>query len=67
MKYNTREMKKTRARAILLCALAVLTIIHGVIVLERADARTGWEPDVVYPMTNAHISWEQTFYGGAEK
>ena len=25
----------------------------------------GWEPDAEYPMANAKISWEQTFYSGA--
>ena len=67
MKYSTRKKNNARTRALLLCALAVLTIIHGVMVLENADARTRWEPDVEYPMANAHISWEQTFYGGTNE
>ena len=67
MNYTTKKNTNTRARAILLCVLAVITIIHGVMVLEKADRRSAWEPDCEYPMANAHISWEQTFYGGAEK
>ena len=65
MKYSTKKNRSTRARAILICVLAVITIIHGVMVLEQAEAkRVRWEPDVVYPMANAHISWEQTYYPG---
>ena len=65
MKYSTKKNRSTRARAILIMVLAALTIIHGVMVLEKAEARrTRWEPDVEYPMANAHIGWEQTFYPG---
>ena len=64
MKYSTKKNRSTRARAILLCVLATVTIIHGVMVLEKADARNRWEPDCEYPMANANISWEQTFYPG---
>ena len=64
MKYSTKKNRSTRARAILLCVLATVTIIHGVMVMAAAERRTRWEPDVEYPMANAHISWEQTFYPG---
>lgn len=49
--------------------LAVITIANAVFLLNRAEeARNRWEPDVEYPMANAHISWEQTFYpGGVEE
>ena len=68
MNYNTKTSAKTRAKAILIVAMMVLTIIHGVTVLEKAAARVRWEPDCEFPMANAHISWEQTFYpGGAGK
>lgn len=64
MKYNTQKNRSTRARAILIMVLAALTIAHAVTVLAAAERRTRWKPDVVYPMANAHISWEQTFYPG---
>ena len=65
MKYTTSNKNRAMARAILLCVLAVITIIHGVMVLERAEAkRVRWEPDCEFPMANANISWEQTYYPG---
>lgn len=64
MKYSTKKNRSTRARTILIMVLAALTIAHAVTVLATAERRTRWEPDVVYPMANAHISWEQTFYPG---
>lgn len=69
MNYNTKTRTKTRARTILIMVLAALTIVHGVMVLEKADAgRDRWEPDCEFPMANANISWEQTFYpGGVSK
>ena len=66
MKYSTKKNRSTRARAILLCVLATVTIIHGVMVLEKADARNRWEPDCEFPMANANISWDQTFYGWSD-
>lgn len=33
------------------------------IVREREQA--AWRPTEVYPMANAHVSWNQTYYGGA--
>lgn len=68
MKYSTKKNRSTRARAILIMVLAALTVAHAVTVLAAAERRNRWEPDCEYPMANAHISWEQTFYvGGTEK
>ena len=64
MKYSTKKNRSTRARTILIMVLAALTIAHAVTVLAAAERRIRWEPDVEYPMANAHISWEQTFYPG---
>lgn len=65
MKYSTKKNRSTRARAILLAALAALTIAHAVTVMAAAEARrNSWEPDCEFPMANANISWEQTFYPG---
>ena len=69
MHYNTKRHSQTRGRTILMVVLAVITIANAVFLLNRAEeARNRWEPDCEYPMANAHISWEQTFYpGGVEE
>ena len=68
MKYSTKTKKSTRARAILLGVLALVTVIHAAVVLEKAEAaRNRWEPDCEYPLANANISWLQTYYGGTEQ
>ena len=69
MDYNTKRHTQTRGRTILLVILAALTIANAAILLNKAEERRNrWEPDVEYPMANAHISWEQTYYpGGMEE
>ena len=69
MHYNTKRHSTTRGRTILMVVLAVITIANAVFLLNRAEeARNRWEPDVEYPMANANISWEQTYYpGGMEQ
>ena len=50
--------------------ILIVVIIMAVIIglawnyIESGEAE-GQKPDAVYPMANAHISWEQTYHGGA--
>ena len=35
--------------------IILLVIVIAWVMLERAEARSAWEPDVIYPMANQHI------------
>ena len=48
-------------------AILLLVIVVSWVWFERAAAeeRNRIKPDAVYPMTNASVTWEQTWYKGA--
>lgn len=62
----SKYIKKERQGSIIFIVVIILAIIIGLLwnYLERGEAE-GQKPDAVYPMANAHITWEQTFHGGA--
>ena len=62
----SKYIKKETKGQIIFVIMIILAIIIGLAwnYLESGEAE-GQKPDVVYPMANAHISWEQTFHGGA--
>ena len=67
MNYNTNKRTNTIARTLLILLLTVIIIAGVCWALETAEAaRVRWEPDCEFPMANAHISWEQTFYQGGD-
>ena len=53
------------ARAILLFLVGAIVIIILSVLVDNWDRRPV-EPDVTYPMANANISWDQTFYGWSD-
>ena len=53
------KMKKRMPMFIALALLAVMVIIYVAVPYPEE------KHDVEYPMANAAISWEQTFYSGA--
>ena len=57
--YITSELKKRVPMFIALLILAAM------IALNVAVPEPVLEPDIVYPMANSRISWEQTFRAGA--
>lgn len=62
----SKYIKKERQGSIIFIVVIILAIIIGLLwnYLENGEAE-GQKPDAIYPMANAHISWEQTFHGGA--
>ena len=62
----SKYIKKERQGSIIFIVVIILAIIIGLLwnYLESGEAE-GQKPDAFYPMANAHISWEQTFHGGA--
>lgn len=61
-------MTRCKAFALIMAVITLSIIAFGVcdlidIVREREQA--AWRPTEVYPMANAHVSWNQTYYGGA--
>lgn len=63
MKYNTKARKKARIWPAVLLLAVVITA--GAMELNGVFDKPAWKPDTVYPMANAKISWEQTFFSGA--
>ena len=62
----SKYIKKETRGSIIFILMIILAIIIGLAwnYLESGEAE-GQKPDAIYPMANAHISWEQTFHGGA--
>ena len=62
----SKYIKPESKGQIIFIVCMILAIIIGLAwnYLESSEAE-GLKPDKVYPMTNVHISWEQTFHGGA--
>ena len=47
-------------------ALIVLgLLVFTVLTLTGMFDEPLWKPDISYPMVNTHVSWMQTWYGGA--
>ena len=63
--YSTKTVGKSRIIALiaLMVVMAALIIADGVVMARETPAN--W--DVSHPMVNAHVSWEQTYYGGGKK
>jgi len=65
---NNRKhyIKKERKGQIVFVLVILLAIIIGIAwaVIENEQEAQVWKPAAVYPMANAHISWEQTHYPG---
>lgn len=62
-KYITKKNNRTIARSVLLLVLVVILAAVVSVLVETWDRRPV-EPDVTYPMANANIGWNQTFYAG---
>ena len=64
MKPQHKYIKKETKGQIVFILMILLAIMIGLLwnLLATEEVK---EPDKVYPMANAHISWEQTFKGGA--
>ena len=62
-KYSTIEKERKVFAAVM---LAIMVILVTWFVLEACGVFAGptAKPDRVYPMANAHISWEQSFHAG---
>ena len=59
MKHSiTKELKKS-----IPAALAVL-LLAGMVALNLCVPEPVTEPDVEYPIANAHVDWLQTYYAG---
>lgn len=59
-------IKKETKGQIVFVLVILLAIITGIVwaVIENEQEAEKWKPAAVYPMANAHISWEQTFHPG---
>ncbi len=62
----SKYIKKETRGSIIFILMIILAIIIGLAwnYIESGEAEAQ-KPDAVYPMANAHISWEQTYHGGA--
>ncbi len=61
----SKYIKPERKGQIIFIVCILLAIVIG-LVWNAIDAdRRMVAPDATYPIANAHISWEQTYHGGA--
>ena len=62
-------MKRTGRKVLIFAAAVVAVILVGAHMLDGYLNRTAWEraADVVYPMTNQHITWTYAGKDGAGK
>ena len=61
--------RECRIFAFVMLAVLVIIMIFGILsVCELIESKNvpEWKPSVSYPMANAHISWDQTFYGNGD-
>lgn len=63
-KHYIKKETKGQIVFVLVILLAIITGIVWAVIENEQDAQK-WKPAAVYPMANAHISWEQTFHPGA--
>ena len=63
-KHYIKKETKGQIVFVLVILLAIITGIVWAVIENEQDAQK-WKPAEVYPMANAHISWEQTFHPGA--
>lgn len=60
--YSTKNRKRKGQAVMMIVSAAMLAAAIAVNVFVKVPA---WEPDAEYPMANAKISWEQTWFAGA--
>ena len=65
--YKNYIRKNRGSKAFAVVALIVIMILIAMIVLEVCGMfkEPLWKPDVEFPIVNTHVSWMQTWYGGA--
>lgn len=62
---NNKYIRKEQKGQIVFIICILIAIAIGLIWSAAEEDKKVLKPDKVYPMANAHISWEQTFHGGA--
>ena len=63
-KHYTTAEKERKAFATALIAILAVFVVWAVLTLCGVFEKPTWEPDVSYPMANANVGWNQTFYAG---
>ena len=58
---NQKHFSKKSVFSKVLLAILIALIAFAVYAFSTARAKNDW--DVEFPLANAHISWQQTFYG----
>ena len=60
--------KECRIFALVMMIIIILIMAAGVMDAcgVFVNKESSWKPTVSYPMANAHISWDQTFYGNGD-
>lgn len=65
--YKNYIRKDKGSKVFAAVALIVIMILIAMIVLELCGMfeEPLWKPDVEHPIVNTHVSWMQTWHGGA--
>ena len=64
-KHYIKREKESKVFTVIACLLVLALIVLVVLQFCGIGTDPMWEPDVSYPLVNTHVSWEQSFHGGA--
>ena len=62
-KYTT-EQRERKVFAVLMAFIVIIIISWGILEACGVFDEPVWKPVGEYPIANAHISWDQTYYPG---
>lgn len=60
--FDRRSKLVALVMALVLVSIIVIGVLDVCGVFDEPE-ESMWRPTAIYPMTNANISWQQTYYG----
>lgn len=63
-KHYNRYVKESKGYAVVMLIVIALLVAMFALMACGMFEEPLWKPDVQIPMTNANVSWSQSFHGG---
>ena len=63
-KHYIKKHESGKVIAIVMTAILLIILAIGVLDLYGVFDKNEYEPDIIVPMTNTHVGWEQTYHFG---
>ena len=64
-KHYNRYEKESKVFTVVVALVFLALVTMFFLTLMGVFDEPLWKPDISYPMVNTHVSWMQTWYGGA--